>query len=220
MPDGTLNWTELEFAGAAFRSGYNERRASILAREDLALLDAYYARQGTHFPGRSQIIEFGCELTRGSDWLSSGGPFVITDVVAPELAMASERLKTKLERLDVRLSLLRNRNDITSLPICDLFYSALSLKVVPPTTLAQILGLLLAKVAVDGVALLHVPARHKHYQLLLREAQDLHDLYVIPQWKLFELFERLGFSLILVQEDLFFRSSDVVYCTVLARRRG
>lgn len=220
MHDGTLNWTEPGFVRTAFGSGYDEGRASILAREDLALLDAYYTRQGTHFPGRSQIIEFGCELTGGSDWLSGGGPFVITEVVAPELDMASERLKTKSPQLDIRLSLLRNGDDIAALPICDLFYSALSLKVVPTTTLARILGLLLAKVAVDGIALLHVPARHMHYQLLLREVQDLHDLYVIPQWKLFELFERLGFSLILVHEDLFFRSSDVVYCTVLARRRG
>ena len=219
MPDETLNWTELEFSRVGFLSEYSEARASIAAREDLALLDTYFARERIRFPDGAEIIEFGCELTRGSDWLSSKGSLLITDVVEPELGAARERLKG-LRSVNIRLSLLRNSDDIASLPVCDLFYSVLSPKVVPPAVLTQILGLLLPKVAVDGIALLHVPARHKHHQLFLPEAQELDELHVIPQWKLFELFERLGFSLILIQEDVLFSSAHVVYYLVLARRHG
>ena len=81
------------------------------------------------------------------------------------------------------------------------------------------LGLLLSKVLSGGAALLHLPTQHRHYQLMLQDAQDLRDLNVIPQWTLFELFEALQFSIVLVQENAILRASDIVYHSMLVQRR-
>jgi hypothetical protein len=54
---------------------------------------------------------------------------------------------------------------------------------------------------------------------MLPGAETANELNIIPQWKIFEMFEGNGFSLILVQDDPLLRTSDVLYTTVLARRR-
>lgn len=224
MNDDAKSWTgmgeiDLEFAQTAFSSRYDVRRAANLATQDRALLDGYYTTQNQQFLGRSRILEFGCELTGGSDWLADAGPLCVTDITAEVLLGSADRLKN-IGCGNIPMGLLRHGKDIKALPPCDLFYSALSINRVPPTVLAHVLSLLLAKVTVGGVALLHVPTQHRHYQLLLQDAQELDDVHVIPQWKLFELLESLGFSLVLVQEDSCFRASDIVYHTILAQRRA
>ncbi len=55
---------------------------------------------------------------------------------------------------------------------------------------------------------------------MLPGTETANELNIIPQWKIFELFESNGFSLILVQDDPLLRTADVLYTTVLARRRS
>ena len=54
---------------------------------------------------------------------------------------------------------------------------------------------------------------------MLPGAEAANELNIIPQWKIFELLESSGFSLVLVQEDAILRAADVLYTTVLAKRR-
>ena len=223
LSDGVLDWSALgggeqEFAPANFSYVYDETRAKAIAQDDFALLKSYYARHGKHFSGLSQIIEFGAELTRGSEWLSQAGALDITDIVVPEIYGAYERLKTK-QITNTKLVVLRSVNDIVALNQCDLLYSVLSVRRVPATVIAHVLGLLLNKVVSGGLALIRAPTQHKHYQAMLPGAQELEELNVIPQWKLFELIEYNNFSLVLVQEEPLFRSADILYHTVLAQRR-
>ena len=206
-----------------FNYEYDQTRAKKLACEDWAFLDAYYARRGARFPDRGVIVEFGSGLTGGSDWLTAMGPLTITDIIAPPLVAASERLRTNRTNTNVpvSLTLLRNHGDIESLPKCDLLYSAMLAKSVPPTVLAHVLGLLLSKVATNGVALLHAPTEHRLYQQDVNGRPEiLGDLYAIPQWKLFEMLELHEFSVVLVQENPILRGSDIVYHTIFAQRRG
>jgi hypothetical protein len=224
MSDGVLDWGALsggeqEFARANFSYVYDEARAQAIAQDDLALLESYYNRRGAHFSGLSQIIEFGAELTRGSDWLSQAGALDITDIVAPEIYAAYDRLKTK-QINNTKLVVLRSVDDIVALKQCDLLYSVLSVRHVPATVIAHALGLLLNKVIDGGVALIRAPTQHKHYQAMLQGAQELEELNVIPQWKLFDLLESYNFALVLVQEEPLFRSADLLYHTVLAQRRS
>jgi hypothetical protein len=197
---------------------YDESRATALACGDRVLLDAHYSRLGVRFGGRAGIVEFGSSLTGGSDWLADGGPLAITDLVASKLAAASERLRTRT-RARADIILLRNYGDIDSLPPCDLLYSALSTTCAPTTVLMHVLGCLLSKVAANGVALLHLPTQHTLCQLMLEGVEDFPDLHVIPQWKIFELFETLKFSLILVQENPLLSVRNMIYHTILAQRR-
>ena len=55
---------------------------------------------------------------------------------------------------------------------------------------------------------------------MLPGAETANELNIIPQWKIFELLESNGFSLVLVQEDPLLRAADVLYTTVLAQRRS
>ena len=197
---------------------YDEERAKELAGDDLAMLRNYYSQRGSHFAGLANIVEFGLTLTRGSDWLSQGGETLfMTDIVAPEVYGACERLKIKAVS-NIKFRVLYNQQDIRLLPTFNLLYSVLSLRLSQATTLAHVLGLLLPKLGAGGLALIRAPTQHRLYQFMLPGAKTADELNVIPQWKLFELFESNGFSLVLVQEDPLLRMADVLYTTVLAQR--
>jgi hypothetical protein len=201
-------------------SANDEGRAKAVALGDLVLLQSYYSQSGTGFAGLPNIVEFGLTLTHGSDWLAEGGETLfMTDIVAPEVSEARERLKTK-NVSNIKFSVLYNRSDIGLLPMCNLLYSVLSVRQTQATILAQVLGLLLARVGPGGVVLLRAPTQHRLYQFMLPGTETADELNIIPQWKIFELFESNGFSLVIVQEDAILRTADVLYTTVLAQRRS
>jgi hypothetical protein len=201
-------------------SAHDEGRAKAMARGDLVLLQSYYSQSGTGFAGLPNIVEFGLTLTHGSDWLAEGGETLfMTDIVAPEVSEARERLKTK-NVSNIKFSVLYNRSDVGLLPMCNLLYSVLSVRQTQATILAQVLGLLLARVGPGGVVLLRAPTQHSLYQFMLPGTETADELNVIPQWKIFELFESNGFSLVIVQDDALLRTADVLYTTVLAQRRS
>jgi hypothetical protein len=206
--------------GGAFGSAYDQARAKAVAGGDLVLLQTYYSQGGTGFAGLPNIVEFGLTLTHGSDWLAEGGEALfITDIVEPEVYAARERLKTKAIS-NIKFSVLYSRSDVELLPTCNLLYSVLSVRLTQATILAQVLGLLLARVGPGGIALLRAPTQHRLYQFMLPGTETANELNIIPQWKIFELFESNGFSLVLVQEDALLRTADVLYTTVLAQRRS
>jgi hypothetical protein len=204
----------------SFDSAHDEARAKAVAGGDLVLLQSYYSQSGMGFAGLPNIVEFGLTLTHGSDWLAEGGETLfMTDIVAPEVSAARERLKTK-NVSNIKFSVLYNRSDIGLLPMCHLLYSVLSVRQTQATILAQVLGLLLARVGPGGVVLLRAPTQHRLYQFMLPGTETADELNIIPQWKIFELFESNGFSLVIVQEDALLRTTDVLYTTVLAQRRS
>ena len=209
-----------QFGRETFRLAYDEARAKAIASDDLALMRNYYIQRGSRFAGLPNIVEFGLTLTHGSDWLSEGGETLyMTDIVASEVYGACERLKTKAVS-NIKFSVLNNQQDIRLLPTFNLLYSVLSLQLTQATTLAQVLGLLLPKLDAGGLALIRAPTQHRLYQFMLPGTEAADELNIIPQWKIFELFESNGFSLVLVQEDPLLRVADVLYTTVLAQRRN
>ena len=225
MSDGSIDWTPPagggpQFGREAFSSAYDEARAKALARDDLALLEHYYGQCGTRFAGLTNIVEFGLTLTHGSDWLSEKAETLsMADIVAHEVYAASKRLTTKADS-NIKFGVLFNRRDVGLLPMCNLLYSVLSLRLTQATMLAEVLGLLLTKVVPGGLALLRAPTQHRLYQFMLPGAETANELNIIPQWKIFELLESNGFSLVLVQADPILRTADVLYTTILARRRS
>jgi hypothetical protein len=224
MTDGSADWPPPAggppFGPEAFSSAYDEARAKELARVDLALLQAYYSQCGMRFAGLTNIVEFGLTLTHGSDWLSEKAETLsMADVIAPEVYAASKRL-TMAAVSNIKFAILTNQRDVGLLPMCNLLYSVLSLRLTQAAVLAQVLGLLLAKVIPGGLSLLRVPTQHRLYQFMLQGAETANELNVIPQWKIFELLDLSGFSLVLVQADPILRTGDVLYTTILARRRS
>jgi hypothetical protein len=221
MNRGGVDWfsdSGREFGRETLHSAYDEERAKELAGDDLVMLRNYYSQRGSHFAGLPNIVEFGLTLTHGSDWLSQGGETLfMTDIVAPEVYGAYERLKTKAVS-NIKFRVLSNQQDIRLLPTFNLLYSVLSLRPTQATTLAQVLGLLLPKLGAGGLALIRAPTQHRLYRFMLPGAETADELNVVPQWKIFELFRSNGFSLVLVQEDPLLRMADVLYTTVLAQR--
>jgi len=183
------------------------------------MLESYYRQCGTHFAGQTNIVEFGLALTHGSGWLAeSAGTLFLTDITDPEVFAARERLDPTISNIKFRV--LHSQNDIGLLPMCNLLYSVLSLRLNQAPILAHVLGLLVARVAKGGVVLIRVPTQHRLYRFMLPGTETADELNIIPQWKIFEMFESNGFSLILVQEDALLRSVDALYTTVLAQRRS
>jgi hypothetical protein len=225
MIDGSADWPPLAgggppFGREAFSSAYDEARAKTLARDDLTLLQAYYSQCGTRFAGLTNIVEFGLTLTHGSDWLSEKTEtLTVTDVIAPEVYAASKRLSMTAVS-NIKFGFLTNQRDVGLLPMCNLLYSVLSLRLTQAAVLAQVLGLLLAKVIPGGLALLRAPTQHRLYQFMLPGAETANELNIIPQWEIFELLDLNGFSLVLVQADPILRTADVLYTTILALRRS
>jgi len=225
MSDGSIDWRppaggDPQFGREGFSSAYDEARAKAFARGDLALLQHYYSQCGMRFAGLTNIVEFGLSLTHGSDWLSEKAETLsMADIIASEVYAASKRLTTTAVS-NIKFGVLTNQRDVGLLPMCNLLYSVLSLRLTQATVLAQVLGLLLAKVIPGGLALLRAPTQHRLYQFMLPGAETANELNIIPQWKIFELLELNGFSLVLVQADPILRTADVLYTTILARRRS
>jgi hypothetical protein len=201
-------------------SAYDAARATAVALEDHALLESYYRQCGRRFAGLKNIVEFGLALTCGSRWLAEGTETLfLTDIAAPEVYAARDRLNVK-PISNTKFSVLLDQGDIGSLPMCNLLYSVLSLRLYQAATLAHVLGLLVARVDKGGVVLLRAPTQHRLYQFMLPGADIAEELNIIPQWKIFEMLDVNGFSLILVQEDILLRSTDALYTTILAQRRS
>ena len=205
-----------DFARSAFNADYDQQRAARLARHDHALLEAFYSGQ-KKLVGGSQILEFGCELTGGSFWLAKSGRFAVADVTLDTLQVCAKRAQQRGLR-DVAFVLLRHGQDLAALPPCDLFYSSLSLKRISPPILVNILSLLLSKVTTSGVALVHAPTRHRYNSLMIENNKYDPEFNLIPQWILHQTLTNLGFMIYLTQETECYRSSDLVYHTVLAQR--
>ena len=225
MIDRSTDWPPLAgggppFGREAFSSAYDEARTKALARDDLTLLQAYYSQCGTRFAGLTNIVEFGLTFTHGSDWLSEKTEtLTMADVIAPEVYAASKRLSMTAVS-NIKFGVLTNQRDVGLLPMCNLLYSVLSLRLTQAAVLAQVLGLLLAKVIPGGLALLRAPTQHRLYQFMLPGAETANELNIIPQCEIFELLDLNGFSLVLVQADPILRTADVLYTTILARRRS
>jgi hypothetical protein len=62
-------WSDVPFPNYV----YDQQQARAVALGDLALLDAYLRQNGRTLSQLRGTLEFGCGLTRGSDWLAHHG---------------------------------------------------------------------------------------------------------------------------------------------------
>lgn len=198
---------------------YDAQRAQALALADFALLQTYLERDGKTLSHLRGALEFGAGLTHGSDWLARhAGPLTIADISLPHLVLAHHRL-SRCMPISARLIHLTNYWNEAALPTVDLLYSIISLQQDAPTAVAPALGFCLSKVAVGGLALVRAPTHHKHYELLLPQERGIMELHTIPQWKIFELMETNGFTLIAVQEEKNLGTQNIVFNSFFAHRR-
>jgi len=214
LDDFKPRWSDVPFPNYV----YDEQQALAVAANDFALLDEYLRRRGKALSQLSGTLEFGSGLTHGSDWLAHySGPLTIADTCLPHLLIVRERLK-QCAPIDVHLIYLTTFFNRRALPTVDLLYSIISLQDDGPNVVAPALGLCLSKVTIGGLALIRAPTHHKHYELMLPEERGIMELHTIPQWKLFEMMEQNGFSLISVQEEKNYGTQNVLFHTFFARR--
>jgi hypothetical protein len=211
-------WSDVPFPNYV----YDQQQAQAIALGDLALLDTYLRRNGKTLSQLRGTLEFGSGLTRGSDWLAHhAGQLTIADICLPHLLLTQERLKQLKQGMPINLHLVHLTNywNNAALPTVDLLYSIISLQDDTPNVVAPALGLCLSKVAIGGLALIRAPTHHKHYELMLPEERGIMELHTIPQWKIFELMENNGFTLIAVQEEKNYGTQNIVFHTFFAHRR-
>jgi hypothetical protein len=208
-------WSDVPFPNYV----YDQQQARAVALGDLALLDAYLRQNGRTLSQLRGTLEFGCGLTRGSDWLAHhGGQLTIADTCLRHLLLTQERLKQCM-LTNVHLVHLTNNWNDAALPKVDLLYSIISLQDDAPNVVASALGLCLSKVAIGGLALIRAPTHHKHYELMLPQERGIMELHTIPQWKIFELMENNGFALIAVHEEKNYGTQNIVFHTFFSHRR-
>ncbi|MGO9848670.1 MAG: hypothetical protein ACLPKT_19385 [Methylocella sp.] len=208
-------WSDVPFPNYV----YDQQQAQAIALGDLALLDTYLRQNGKTLSHLRGILEFGSGLTRGSDWLANhGGQLTIADICLRHLLLTKERLKRCMP-INVHLVHLTNYWNNAALPAVDLLYSIISLQDDTPNIVVPALGLCLSKVAIGGLALIRAPTHHKHYELMLPEERGIMELHAVPQWKIFELMENNGFTLIAVQEERRYGTQNIVFHTFFAHRR-
>lgn len=209
-------WADVPFENYA----YEERRALAFAQADLAFLDGYLSRLGKSLSHLRGALEFGAGLTHGSEWLAHHlRQLTIAETCLPQLLLAQERLK-RLATTNVRLVLITNYWNKPALPTVDLLYSIISLREDTPTSVVPGLDLCLSKVAFGGLALIRAPTHHKHYELMLPEERGIMELHTIPQWKIFDLLESNGFTLIAMQEEKDLGTQNILFHTFFARRQS
>jgi hypothetical protein len=207
-------WSDVPFQNYS----YDEQQANEIARGDLQLVNAHLRRNERTLPQLGGALEFGCALTRGSDWLAGQATqLTIVDTCLAHLLITQERLRG-LMPVNLHLMHLTNTLDEAAIPAVEFLYSIISMQDDVPNVITPALSLCLSKVRLGGLALIRAPTHHKHYELMLPEERGIMELHTIPQWKIFELMELNGLALIAVQEDKSFGTQNIVFHTFLAQR--
>jgi SAM-dependent methyltransferase len=193
-------------------------------REGVNLFAAAAARAGRiDFADLPTCLEYGCGVGRLTIWLAKLFHNVIgCDISQPHL----DNAKTVLAERDVRnVELVRvpTVDMIDTLPSFDVFFSLIVLQHNPPPVAAHILGKVLQKLKPNGLAYFQIPTYGLNYRFDARayiENQEClgMEMHVIPQHKLFALFERCGCTVLEVREDQWTGSPTFVSNSFLLRK--
>lgn len=186
---------------------YSENAARFIAtaEDDRAVIERALARFPGVDPKALRCVELGCGVGRVTRPLAEiFGTVLGLDVSEPHLRLAEAHAKD-CGLTNVTFRRIAEVADYATLPEADFFYSRIVLQHNPPPVQKAILAAVLGRLAPGGIALFQVLSRSEGYSYRLAEDLDLPagemEMHVLPQRDVFEVLQRLGFSVVEVQAD-------------------
>lgn len=175
-------------------------------RRDLAVFEAFLARNGIALSGEGVCLELGSGVGRVTRWLSPKFKTVLAyDISSAHLALAEQHLQAG-GIANVVLHHLRDEREFDRFPEIDAFFSVIVLQHNPPPVIKRLIGVALGRLRSGGIAYFQVPTYARGYSFdadaYLRSGRRKGiEMHVLPQGHIFDLMSRFGCSLLEVRED-------------------
>lgn len=190
--------------------------------DSLAVIRAFFERNGAPLQNVRDVLEFGCGVGRTTFALAEAFQQVVAvDISAQHLARAQDR-RAKIGRRNVKFSHLETLSGIAALKPVDLFYSAIVLQHNPPPVMAAMLTKLLEKVRVGGYALFQLPTYRRDYRFTvatyMEDNNAVMEMHVLEARRVFAILKALNYDLLEVHEDYCVGAPVFLSQTFFARR--
>ncbi len=189
----------------------------------LALIEAFFSRNGQTLSDIQSVMEFGCGVGRETTVLASRFRRIVgVDVSAAHLALA-QQATSRHRQSNVDFIQLASIDAVAALPECDLLYSMIVLQHNPPPVMLEILSQLFDRLRPGGYALFQLPTFWKGYsfswqaQLALSDSLAM-EKHVLPQAAIYALMRRCDLDLLEVHEDRAVGDPDIISNTFFARK--
>jgi SAM-dependent methyltransferase len=185
----------------------HESRFFESGKDDLDLLLAVLRRIGRPAKSFNRCLEFGCGVGRVTAYLAATFPEVVAlDISCPHLQLATVYLK-KLGHPNVTFLQVTPEN-LHPGSGYDLWFSRLVLQHNPPPVTLAILDRAFGQLALQGVAIVHVPTYHEGYSFSVSDyladklpPEHMH-MHATPQKPILELAWRHGCYPVDIREEV------------------
>lgn len=166
---------------------------------DLAALAAALDRAAIPLDAQARVFELGCGVGRLTEHLAGRFRHVVAcDVSRPHLAIARDRLHALG---NVTFLPLTDLSVLGDQPPFDLFFSLITLQHNPPPLIHAILKAVFGRLSRQGVAYFQLPVHQRGYRFdlatylqRLAAGDAVMEMHVVPQHRLFTLFEACGMT--------------------------
>ena len=154
------------------------------------------------------VLELGCGVARMTSYLVNRFEHVIgLDVSAGNLAIAREKIASLNPDDSNRIDLiqLETFEQLTRLPLVDLFLSIIVLQHNTPPVQAELLRLCLSRLKIEGVAIFQVVVAAAGYEFksleYLASPEKWIDMHCLPLAKIFEILSESGVKVLRIEPD-------------------
>ena len=180
---------------------------------DLALIINTLERNGVTLPQDAIVVEYGCGLGRVTRHLASQYHSVIGIDISKTMLDAAGLYIQAHGIQNTTLKLLESPEDISNLPVCDMFFSLIVLQHSPPPIISLIVRNAIKHLNFGGVALFQVPTYIPNYDFrasdcisgctndAFKPQHKQYDVHAIRQKDLFRLIHDTGGVLLEVIEN-------------------
>jgi trans-aconitate methyltransferase len=172
-------------------------------------------------PVKGVALEYGCGVGRVTRWLSDIFPTVIgVDISATHLTLADEYFKKEALR-NVSTIKIASLDDVQQLPLFDFLYSKIVLQHNPPPVIYRIMDLLCQKLNSGGQGVVQIPTYCIDYRFNIDEyissfeKFDGMEMHVLPQYAIFDVFQKHGCRVKEVFRDHMITRMDFVSSTIV-----
>lgn len=193
-------------------------------RACLALIEAFFSRNGQAIVDIQSVLEFGCGVGRETTALASRFRRVVgVDISAAHLALARQAV-ARHHQSNVEFVQLASIDAVGALPECDLLYSVIALQHNPPPVMLELLSQLFDGLRPGGYALFQLPTFWKGYSFswqaqLARPTSLAMEKHVLPQAAVYAAMRHCGLDLLEVHEDRAVGDPDIISNTFFAQKR-
>ncbi len=176
-------------------------------QHEIRIFKAFADRSGIDLGSFKTCFELGCGVGRVTKWLAEVFPRVVAGDIASSLLDHAQTAMESFGLTNVDFLLVNEFAKLEKLPTFDVFFSVITLQHNPPPIIHYALSKILGRLSPGGVALFQVPTYRSRYEfaaapyLAIPPTGTGIEGHMLPQDKLFDLFDRHNCRVLEMRED-------------------